>query len=82
MSRASITGAVYLAYFLTALFAQSLVGRTAVAYSDAASLPPNAVYVAVTVLFYQLFTPVSRTLSLANGKHFSKAPVKRRRALL
>jgi hypothetical protein len=63
-SRARITGAVYLLYFLTAIFAVFLVGRVPAAYSDAANLMSNAVYVAVTVLLYQLFRPVSRNVAL------------------
>ncbi|HTD34093.1 MAG TPA: DUF4386 family protein [Candidatus Elarobacter sp.] len=64
MSRARITGAVYLLYFLTAIFAQSLLGRSAPAYAAAANLVATACYAAVTVLFYQLFRPVSRGISL------------------
>jgi hypothetical protein len=63
-SRARITGAVYLLYFVTAIFAAFLVGRAPAAYSDAANLIANAVYVAVTVLLYQLLRPVSRNVAL------------------
>jgi hypothetical protein len=63
-SRARTTGAVYLLYFLMAIFAAFLVGRIPVAYSDAANLIANAGYVAVTLLLYQLFKPVSRNLAL------------------
>jgi hypothetical protein len=62
--RGRITGAVYLLYFLTAIFAQFLVGRTLVLYSDTANLIAIACYVAVVLLFYDLFRPVSRSLSL------------------
>ncbi|MGB8909038.1 MAG: DUF4386 domain-containing protein [Candidatus Cybelea sp.] len=62
--RGRITGAVYLLYFLTAIFAQFLVGRTLVIYSDTANLIATACYVAVVLLFYDLFRPVSRSLSL------------------
>jgi Domain of unknown function (DUF4386) len=41
-----------------------LVGRTPVAYSDAANLISIACYIALTLLFYALFKPVSRSLSL------------------
>ena len=41
-SRARMTGAVYLLYFLTAIFAVSLIGRVPVAFSDAANLLANA----------------------------------------
>jgi hypothetical protein len=63
-SRGRITGAVYLLYFLTAIFAQALVGRTPAAYSDAANLLSIAFYIALTLLFYGMFKPVSRSLSL------------------
>lgn len=61
--RGRVTGAVYLLYFLTAIFAQFLVGRTPVIYSDTANLIATACYVAVVVLFYDMFKPVSRALS-------------------
>ena len=61
--RARITGAVYLLYFLTAIFAE-FVGRRHVVYGDAANLIANAFYIAVTLLFYYLFKPVNRILSL------------------
>ncbi|MGC9991627.1 MAG: DUF4386 domain-containing protein [Candidatus Cybelea sp.] len=63
-SRARITGAVYLLYFLTAILAASSIGRVPVAYSDAANLIANAGYVAVTLLLYQIFQPVSRSIAL------------------
>jgi hypothetical protein len=62
--RARVTGAVYLLYFLTAIFAQVLVGRTLVIYSDTANLIATACYVAVVLLFYDMFKPVSKALSL------------------
>ena len=61
--RGRVTGAVYLLYFLTAIFAQFLVGRTLAIYSDTANLIATACYVAVVVLFYDMFKPVSRALS-------------------
>jgi hypothetical protein len=63
-SRARATGAVYLLYFLTVILATSLVGRVPVAYSNVANLIANAVYIAVTLLLYELFKPVSRNLAL------------------
>ena len=62
--RGRITGVVYLLYFLTAIFAAFLAGRGLVVLSDGASLIANALYVAVTVLFYEMFKPVSKSLSL------------------
>jgi len=53
-----------LLYFLTAIFSQFLVGRTLVIYSNTANLIATACYVAVVVLFYDMFKPVSRVLSL------------------
>ena len=63
-SRARITGAVYLLYFLTAILAASSIGRVPVAYSDAANLIANAGYVAVTLLLYRIFKPVSAGVAL------------------
>lgn len=51
-------------YFLTAIFAQFLSGRGLVAYGDAVNIIANLLYIAVTVLFYYLFKPVSKSLSL------------------
>ena len=68
LSRARLTGAVYLLYFLTAIIAATLIGRVPIAYSNAANLVANAGYVAVSVLLYQMFKPVSRSVaSLALG---------------
>jgi hypothetical protein len=61
--RGRITGAVYLLYFVTAIFAEFLVGRVPVVYSDAANLVATAWYVALTLLFYDLLKPASRSLS-------------------
>jgi len=63
-SRARITGAVYLLYFLVVIFASFLVSRVPVAYSDAANLIANALYIAVTLLLYQILKPVSRSVAL------------------
>jgi uncharacterized membrane protein YfcA len=62
--RARTTGAVYLLYFITAIFATSLIGRVPVAYSDAANLVANALYVAVTILLYNIFKAVNRNLAV------------------
>ena len=63
-SRARITGAVYLLYFLLVISAASLIGRVPVAYSDAANLVANAGYVAVSLLLYQMLKAVSRNVAL------------------
>jgi hypothetical protein len=62
--KARLTGAVYLLYFLTAFFAAFLHGRGLIVASDAVNVTANAVYIAVTVLFYYLFKPVNASLSL------------------
>ena len=62
--RGRATGVVYLLYFLTAAFGEFLVGRKLVVYGDAVSLIANACYVAVTLLFYELFKPVNKGVSL------------------
>ena len=62
--RARLTGAVYLAYFLTAILAQVLVSRKLIVAGDAANLIAYAFYVGLTLLLYLLFKPVSRSISL------------------
>src|SRR5580658_4137723 len=62
--RARITGAVYLLYFLTAVLGQYLAGRKLVGYGNAVNLIANAFYVATTLLFYELFKPVNKRVSL------------------
>jgi hypothetical protein len=80
--KARITGAVYLLYFLTAVFGELFL-RGIVVDGDAAATATNILahqslfrlglatgliattcYVAVTALFYDLFKPVNRSLSL------------------
>jgi Domain of unknown function (DUF4386) len=63
--RGRITGVVYLLYFLTAIFGQLLLSRKVAVYGDAVSLISDALYIAVTLLFYYLFKPVNRIVSLA-----------------
>jgi hypothetical protein len=58
-----LTGFVYLLYFLTAILAQFLVGRNLVDYGLAMNLISAVCYVALTLLFFFLFKPVSRNLS-------------------
>jgi hypothetical protein len=62
--RARLTGAVYLIYFLTAIVAQILVSRKLVMAGDAVNLIAYAFYIALTLLLYVLFKPVSRSVSL------------------
>jgi len=62
--RARITGVVYLLYFLTAVSATFSVGPRLVVYSDAVNVISIACYIAVTLLFYDMFKPVNNSLSL------------------
>jgi len=62
--RARITGVVYLLYFLTAVSAEVVVGRGWLVAFDAVNLIAYAFYITVTLLFYYMFKPVSRSLSL------------------
>ena len=62
--RARITGVVYLLYFLTAVSAEVFVGRGRLVLYDAVDLIGFALYIAVTLLFYYMFKPVNRNLSL------------------
>jgi hypothetical protein len=61
---ARITGVVYLLYFLTAIFAEFLLGRNLVTYGTAANLIATAFYMVLTLLFYGMFKPVISSLSL------------------
>jgi hypothetical protein len=62
--RARITGVVYLLYFLTAVSAEVFIGQTRLVAYDALNLIAYAFYIAVTLLFYYMFKPVSSGLSL------------------
>jgi hypothetical protein len=62
--RARTTGVVYLLYFLTAVSDEGFIGRGRVLVSDAVNLIACAFYIAVTLLFYYMFRPVNRNLSL------------------
>jgi hypothetical protein len=55
---------MYLLYFLVAVLGELLVPRRLVAAREAANLVAFAVYIAVTLLFYGLFKPVNRDVSL------------------
>ncbi len=63
-SRARMTGIVYLLYFLTAIVAQILVGGKLAVYGNATNLIATGCYLVLTLLFYRLFKPVSRLISL------------------
>jgi hypothetical protein len=60
MNRARIAGVFYLLTFLTGGFALLVRSRVGVA----AGLVAGACYIAVTLLFYFIFKPVNRWLSL------------------
>jgi hypothetical protein len=62
--RTRITGVVYLLYFLTAVSSEAFVGRGRPVLYDVVNLIAYAFYIAVTLLFYYMFTPVNRSLSL------------------
>jgi|SRR5271165_260145 len=62
--RARITGVVYLLYFLTAVSAEVFVGRGRLVAYDAVNVIAHTFYIAVTLLFYYMFKPVNRSLSL------------------
>ena len=62
--RARITGIVYLLYFLIAIFAEGLKGTGFAKFSNAINLIAFGFYAAVTLLFYYLFKPVNRRISL------------------
>ena len=62
--RARITGVVYLLYFLTAVGDDVFVGRGRLVVYDAVNLIAHVFYIAVTLLFYYMFKPVNRSLSL------------------
>jgi hypothetical protein len=62
--RARFTGAIYLLYFLTAVGGEVFVGRGRPVFYDAVYLISHALYVAVVLLFYFLFKPVNKIISL------------------
>lgn len=61
--RARMTGGVYLLYFLTAVFAD-FAGRGRPVVHETLNLIASALYIAVTLLFYYMFKPVNKNLSL------------------
>jgi hypothetical protein len=62
--RARLTGVVYLLYFLTAIGAQLMIGHKLVALGNATNELGVGLYLLLTLLFYSLFKPVNRSLSL------------------
>jgi len=59
-----MTGIVYLSYFLLAILGQLLVGHKFVAFGNATNVISAVCYAVLTLLFYFLFKPVSKALSL------------------
>jgi hypothetical protein len=59
-----MTGGLYLLYFLTAILAQTLVSRGLAASGNAVNIAGAVLYLVVTLLFYGLFKPASRAVSL------------------
>jgi Domain of unknown function (DUF4386) len=62
--RARITGVIYLLYFLMTVSGETFLGRGRPFLFDACELIAHLLYVAVTVLFYWIFRPVNRSLSM------------------
>jgi hypothetical protein len=62
--KARIAGVFYLLNILTGAFALVFVGRGLIVYGDAANLIAASSYIIVTLLFYDIFKPVNRSLSL------------------
>jgi hypothetical protein len=60
--RARTTGVIYLSYFLTAIFGQYFISRPVVYII--ANLIAFAFYIVLAMLFYFMFKPVNRRLSL------------------
>ena len=60
--RARFTGVVYLSYFLTAIFSQFFINRPVIYVI--ANLIAFACYIVLTLLFYFMFKPVNKRLSL------------------
>jgi hypothetical protein len=62
--RARVTGAVYLLYFLTSILGVTLTSHGRVSAGLSMNLLSAGLYLAVALLFYRLFRPVSQKLSL------------------
>src|ERR1700685_4149041 len=61
---ARLTGAVYLAYFATTIITTIVQSRIPKAAGEAGNLMAFVLYAITTLLFYDLFKPVDRRLSL------------------
>ena len=61
---ARMPGALYLLYFLTTILGMLLVSRGFAASGNAVNVFSTACYLVVTLLFYRLFKPAGRGLSL------------------
>jgi hypothetical protein len=62
--RARMTGVIYLLYFLTAVSVEEFVGHDRLVLYDAVNLIAYAFYIAVTLLFYYMFKPVNKSVSM------------------
>jgi hypothetical protein len=62
--RGRLTGVVYLLFFLTAILAQLLTSRNLIFAGTATNLVSIGFYLALGVLFYGMFKPVNRRISL------------------
>ena len=62
--RARLTGVVYLLYFLMAIFGQLIESHGLAVSGRVCNILSTLLYVVVSLLFYLLFKPVSRSLSL------------------
>jgi hypothetical protein len=62
--RGRLTGVVYLIFFLTAILAQLLTSRNLIFAGTATNLVSIGFYFALGLLFYGMFKPVSRHVSL------------------
>jgi len=62
--RAKMTGALYLLYFLTTILGQIMVGHGLAVSGSVINVISTLLYAVVSLLFYGLFKPVSKSLSL------------------
>jgi hypothetical protein len=62
--RGRLSGVIYLLYFLVAIFAQVLGQHNLIAFSNATNVMSFILYLTLSFLFYFLFRPVNRIISL------------------